>query len=63
MPVFRGVLTEAITESLRDAFSFRRAKTLMITTSNDTDAHVGPETMMFSDNTTVQWSDDEPVEW
>ena len=63
MPVFRGVLTEAITESLRDAFSFRRAKTLMITTSNDTDAPVGPETMMFSDNTTVQWSDDEPVEW
>lgn len=63
MPVFRGVLSEAITESLRDAFSFRRAKTMMISTPNDTGEPIPLGAMLFSDNTTVQFSDDELVEW
>jgi hypothetical protein len=63
MPVFRGVLTEAITESVRDAFSFRRAKTLMNSTQSDAGTPGGPETMLYSDNSIMQFSDDELLEW
>lgn len=63
MSVFRGVLSEAITESVRDAFSFRRAKTIMISSPNDATGPILLETMLFSDDVIVQFSDDEPVEW
>jgi len=63
MPVFRGVLTEAITESVRDAFSFRRSKTLLNSTQSDAGTPGGPDTMLYSDSTTLQFSDNDLLEW
>lgn len=57
------VSKETVYDAVATAHVLRPSKTLFMATDSIVSAHDVLETMLFSDEVILQFSDDEPVEW
>lgn len=62
MAIIGSVLKENIVKDIRDVHNFRVAKTLLVAVPSE-EVSSTLETVLYSDDTIMQYSDDTLVEW